>query len=218
MSRRALIVWGGWPGHKPQEGAEKVAALLEPQGVEVTLADDLAAFDDGEALAAYDLITAQWALGSLTREQEVNIREAVRGGTGLGAWHGSADSFRSSVVYQYVLGSQFVAEPGGFTPYRVNVDVHDDPIVAGVEDFDFTSELYYLHVDPAVRVLASTTIDAELVPWAAGARVPVVYTKSFGAGRVFYCSLGHEPADLDHPAVAQFVGRGFGWAARSAAA
>jgi len=215
MSRRALIVWGGWPGHEPRLGAEKVAALLEPQGFEVTLADDLAAFDDGEALAAYDLISAQWALGSLTREQEVNIREAVRGGTGLGAWHGSADSFRTSVVYQYVLGCQFVAEPGGFTTYRVNVDAKDDPLVAGVEDFDVTSELYYLHYDPAVRVLASTTIDGELVPWAAGVRVPVVYTKAFGAGRVFYCSLGHAPSDLDVPAVAQFIGRGFAWAARS---
>lgn len=216
MSRTALIVWGGWPGHKPREGAEKVAALLAEEGIETTLSDDLASFDDGERLARYDLICAQWALGSLTSEQEVNIREAVRAGSGLGAWHGSADSFRSSTVYQYVLGSQFVAEPGGFTPYRVEVDVPEDPIVAGVAGFDFTSELYYLHVDPAVRVLASTTIDGALVPWAAGAKIPVVYTKSFGAGRVFYCSLGHDPADLDHPAVAQFVRRGFAWAARAA--
>ncbi|MDO8187343.1 ThuA domain-containing protein [Conexibacter sp. JD483] len=215
MSRSALIVWGGWPGHKPQEGAEKVAALLEAEGIEATLADDVAVFEDFERLRQYDLISAQWALGSLTRTQEVNLREAVRAGSGLGAWHGSADSFRSSVVYQYVLGSQFVAEPGGFTPYRVEVDVPGDPIVAGVEAFEFTSELYYLHVDPAVRVLASTTIDAELVPWAAGAKIPVVYTKGFGAGRVFYCSLGHDPADLDHPSVAQFIRRGFAWAARA---
>jgi type 1 glutamine amidotransferase len=43
--------------------------------------------------------------------------------------------------------------------------------------------------------------------------MPVAWTRTFGAGRVFYCSLGHTPAVVaDGPAHALMV-RGLLWAA-----
>ena len=35
--RQALIVWGGWEGHEPRQGAEVIQAFLEEDGFDVRL-------------------------------------------------------------------------------------------------------------------------------------------------------------------------------------
>ncbi|MFX8797686.1 ThuA domain-containing protein [Acinetobacter baumannii] len=44
--------------------------------------------------------------------------------------------------------------------------------------------------------------------------VPVAWTKRYGSGRVFYCSLGHAPADISSGPAAKLVRRGMVWASR----
>ena len=56
-----------------------------------------------------------------------------------------------------MVGGQWVAHPGGIIDYRVHIVDHADPITADMEHFDVHSEQYYMHVDPAVDVLATTT-------------------------------------------------------------
>jgi type 1 glutamine amidotransferase len=79
------------------------------------------------------------------------------------------------------------------------------------------SEQYYMHVDPNVKVLATTTFSAEHDDWIAGAVMPVVWKKSFGKGRVFYSSLGHVASDFEVPEVLEIMQRGIRWAAQSKA-
>jgi uncharacterized protein len=101
-----------------------------------------------------------------------------------------------------------VAHPGGIRTYMVNIGPEADPITAGLEDFEVTSEQYYLHVDPVNRVLATTSFwDYD------NAIVPVTWQKTYGAGRVFYCSLGHSADVLAMPPVLTMVRRGLAWAA-----
>jgi hypothetical protein len=58
-----------------------------------------------------------------------------------------------------MTGGQWVAHPGNDgRHYRVNI-VDTNPITQGLPDFDVVSEKYYLHVDPAMRVLAMTTFE-----------------------------------------------------------
>ena len=83
-----------------------------------------------------------------------------------------ADSFRDNVEYQFMVGGQWVAHPGGIIDYRVNVVDHEDPITAGLDDFRMRSEQYYMHVDPINEVLATTTFSGEHVPWIAGNQCP----------------------------------------------
>jgi type 1 glutamine amidotransferase len=40
-----------------------------------------------------------------------------------------------------------------------------------------------------------------------------VWTKMYGKGRVFYCSLGHHVDVLEPPAILEMVTRGLLWAA-----
>ena len=91
------------------------------------------------------------------------------------------------------------------------------PITEGITDFDVkSSEQYYMHVDPAVKVLATTrfpTADGPHVPNGT-VDMPVVWTKVFGKGRVCYNSLGHQANVVDSEPNLTLMRRGFAWAAK----
>jgi type 1 glutamine amidotransferase len=213
--KSALFVWGGWDGHEPRETAHLFAAVMRDEGYEVELSDTLDAFLDQDKLAALDLIVPVWSMGTITPEQERGLLGSVQGGVGIAGWHGGmADSFRANPDYQFMVGGQWVAHPGGIIDYEVNIIDHDDPITAGIPDFEMHSEQYYMHVDPSNQVLATTTFGGDHTPWIAGCVMPVVWKRVWGKGRVFYCSLGHVMEDFDGPEVREIVRRGMLWASR----
>ncbi len=211
--KSALVVWGGWEGHQPKETASLFAGILEGEGYAVEVSNSLDSYLDVEKLQALDLIVPVVTMSTITSEQEKGLLAAVKSGVGLGGWHGGmADSFRNNTEYQFMVGGQWVAHPGNIIDYRVNITNHTDPITAGLSDFDMHSEQYYLHVDPANEVLATTTFTGEHASWIDGAVVPVIWKKHYGAGRVFYCSLGHQLVDFDVPEAREIVRRGLLWA------
>ncbi len=211
----ALIVWGGWEGHQPRECAELWAEILSDEGFDVRLADTLDAYLDAERLRALSLIVPIWTMGVITPDQERGLLQAVAGGVGIAGWHGTmGDSFRNNPEYQFMVGGQWVAHPGNIIEYDVNIVNHDDPITAGLADFHMRSEQYYMHVDPSNEVLATTTFGGAHASWIAGSVMPVVWKRHWGAGRVFYCSLGHQVSDFDVPEAREIVRRGMLWASR----
>ena len=148
MSKRALVAWGGWEGHEPRQSAEVVASYLRHDGIDVTLVAGTAAFANPD-LATFDLIVPVFTMTTIAKPELAALTAAVRAGTGLAGFHGGlADSFRQEVEYQFMVGGQWVAHPGNVIDYRVNITKPADPIVAGIADFDYTSEQYYMHVDP----------------------------------------------------------------------
>jgi type 1 glutamine amidotransferase len=115
-----------------------------------------------------------------------------------------------------MTGGQWVAHPGNDgTNYRVNIVERDHSITRGIEDFDVSSEQYYMHVDPAVKVLASTRFPVAPGPHVPNGQVdmPVTWIKYYGKGRVFYCSLGHQADIVELPPVLDMCTRGLLWAA-----
>jgi len=211
----ALIVWGGWEGHQPRECAVLWAEILRGEGFDVRLADTLDAYLDAERLRALSLIVPIWTMGVITPDQERGLLQAVAGGVGIAGWHGTmGDSFRNNPEYQFMVGGQWVAHPGNIIEYDVNIVNHDDPITADLADFHMRSEQYYMHVDPSNEVLATTTFGGTHASWIAGCVMPVVWKRHWGAGRVFYCSLGHQVLDFDVPEAREIVRRGMLWASR----
>ena len=179
--KSALIVWGGWEGHQPQQGAELFASFLEAQGYAVDVSDTLDAYLNDAKMQTLDLLVPIWTMGTITPEQERGLLSAVRSGVGLAGWHGCmADSFRNNPEYQFMVGGQWVAHPGGIIDYTVTITQPSDPIVAGISDFRMHSEQYYMHVDPLNEVLATTTFSDAHVPWIAGCVMPVVWKKRRG--------------------------------------
>ena len=213
--KRALMVHGGWQGHQPRECVDLFAPILREAGFEVEIADTLDAYLNTEMMLALDLVVPVWTMGTITKEQEQGLLDAVASGVGIAGWHGGmADSFRNSVEYQFMVGGQWVAHPGNIIDYRVNITKHDDPIMAGLADFDMHSEQYYMHVDPSNEVLATTTFSGAHTPWIDGNVIPVVWKRRWGQGRVFYSSLGHVRVDFDVPEAREITRRGMLWASR----
>ncbi len=214
--KKALFVVGGWEGHEPRKCAEIFAPILEKEGFQTEIADTLDVYLDVEKLKELSLIVPVVTMSTITKEQETGLLEAVASGVGCGGWHGGmADSFRQNVRYQFMVGGQWVAHPDNIIDYTVDIVKPDDPIVAGIPTgFRMHSEQYYMHVDPAVDVLATTTFQVKSAPWVNGTVMPVVWTKRYDQARVFYCSLGHVAADFDVPEAREIVRRGLLWAAR----
>ncbi len=213
--KSALFVWGGWEGHEPKQCVDIFAPWLRGQGYEVEIADTLDVYLDEAKMKSLDLIVQVWTMGTITREQEQGLLNAVASGVGFAGWHGGAgDSFRNNPDYQFMVGGQWVAHPGGVIDYEVNITRPDDPIVAGLQDFQMRSEQYYMHVDPSNEVLATTTFRGDILPWIEGVVMPVAWKRRWGQGKVFYCSLGHVASDFDVPEARTIVQRGMLWATR----
>lgn len=215
--KKALIVYGGWDGHDPEGVAHVFREILTGEDFEVTMSDTLEAFRAD--LTGYDLIVPVWTMGTLDEEAERNVCDAVAKGTGIAGCHGGmCDAFRNSTLWQFMTGAQWVAHPGNDSvTYTVELlRETGDPIVEGMADFSLKSEQYYIHVDPAVKVLAVTRFPTADGPHSANGEVhiPVVYTKRWGSGRVFYNSLGHNREIFRIPQARELMRRGFLFAAR----
>lgn len=218
--KRALIMWGGWLGHEPEQVGVIFQDILEKEGFNVTRVNSMEILDDLEALKQFDLFVPLWTMGEITKEQVENVSIALgEHQVGMAGCHGGmCDSFRQSTKWQFITGSQWVDHPGNDgTEYMVNIKkTSDSEIIKGMEDFKVVSEQYYIHVDPSVNVLATTRF-----PVAKGfyetngcVDVPVVYTKRWGKARVFYNSLGHVANVFDIPEALELMRRGFLWATR----
>lgn len=217
--KKALIVYGGWDGHDPDRISKIFAEILRGEDFEVEVADSLDAFCDQEKLMDLDLIVPHWTMGEITDEQLKPVLAAVESGVGLAGIHGGmCDAFRESTQWQFMTGGQWVSHPGGDqAEYMVNINkAASSPIVEGIDDFKIKSEQYYVHVDPAVDVLATTRFPVADGPHAANGEVdvPVVWTKRWGQGKVFYNSLGHQGDIVEIDEVTELMRRGFLWASK----
>jgi uncharacterized protein len=212
--REALIVWGGWAGHEPEQCASIIAQLLEEDGFKVYVENSTEAFAD-PAIGDMSLVVPIYTMSKIEKEELTNLTVAVRGGVGLAGYHGGmCDAFREAVEYQFMCGGQWVAHPGNIIDYKVNITRSDDPIMKDISDFDYRSEQYYMHVDPSNEVLATTTFSGEHAPWIDGVVMPVVWKRRHGKGRVFYSSLGHVASEFEVPEMRTILRRGMLWAAR----
>lgn len=218
--KKGLIVWGGWNGHEPKQVAEVYGQALEKHGFAVEVSDTLDAYTDGEKLKSLDLIVPIWTMGKISSEQLNPLLAAVKAGVGISGCHGGmCDSFRDATEYQFMTGGQWVAHPGNDgVEYKVRITDSSHFITAGSPaEFDVKSEQYYLHVDPAAKVLAVTPM-----PTADGPHVkngpfdmPVVWTKYYGEGRVSYNALGHHADIVAQPDVLRLITRAALWSAHA---
>lgn len=222
--KKALIFQGGWDGHEPVLVSQRFKRLLEAEGFEVNIYDSLECLADGEKLKELDLIVASWTgwAGEVPHDYIVNVSKAVASGVGLAGVHGGmCDAFRQDTEWQFMTGGQWVSHPGGDgVEYTVNVRRGSSPLVEGIEDFKVCSEHYYLHVDPAIEVLATTRFPLITYYHASNKPIdmPVVWTKYWGVGRVFYNSLGHHDDVFDNsPEAQELIRRGMLWAAEGKA-
>ncbi len=219
-TRKALVVWGGWDGHTPEQSVKVFIPWMEEQGFAVEVSGTLEAYADVGKLKAQSLIVQCCTMSKITGEQSSNLLAAVAEGVGLAGWHGGIiDSFREDTSYQFMTGGQWVAHPGNCIPScQVKIADRNHDITRGLADFAIKeTEQYYIHVDPGVHVLCTTTFTGQHgdpSQYAAGTVMPYAYTRHWGKGRVFVACWGHTFKDFDVPEAREIVQRGLLWAAK----
>ncbi|MBX3118016.1 MAG: ThuA domain-containing protein [Fimbriimonadaceae bacterium] len=219
--KKALIVWGGWDGHEPEKVAHFFEGILKDEGFEVEVSTTLDSFLDEEKLNRLSLIVPIVTMSKISWEQVQPVLKAVGDhGVGMAGCHGGmCDAFRESTEWQFLTGGQWVAHPGNDgVRYEMKIDrSNPHEITDGLPDFEVVSEQYYLHVDPGVNVLAYTEFP---LPGVDGPHVknkckmPQVWTKWYGEGKVFYNALGHHCDTLEAEVPRELMRRGFLWAAK----
>ena len=230
ITKKALVVRGGWDGHQPVETTDLFILFLERNGYEVRIEDNTAVYADADYLATVDLILQCNTMTTIEKAEFEGLRAAIEAGTGLGGWHGGiADSYRNNSDYLHLIGGQFACHPGkhpdtltgeqsdNYVPYTVNVlpEAADHPIMQGISDFELVTEQYWVLSDDYIDVLATTTQAVrEWDPWTREVTSPAVWTRQWGKGRIFVATPGHRVEILEDPNVRTIVERGLLWASR----
>lgn len=221
MARKALIVWGGWDGHEPEQVAGLFHDLLKGEGFEVEVSNDMDSFKKADQDQDLKLIVPIITMSKITAEQREPVTRAVSElGVGIAGCHGGmCDAFREDTEWQFMTGGQWVSHPGNDgVRYTVNFDrTKSSPITEGLADFEVESEQYYLHTDPGNVVLATCDFPTAGVdgPHTSNpCKMPQVWTKMYGRGRVFYNALGHNLAVFNTETPRELMRRGFIWAAK----
>jgi len=209
--KKALFLSGGWDGHQPDKIVHIFSEALRKQNFETEVVNSLDLLADEAVLKSYDVISPCWTMGSLTKEQSGGLLGAVKSGVGLAGIHGGmGDAFRGNLDYEWMVGGHFVGHPH-VGDYTVRIKDFASPITQGLPGaFPYNSEQYYMMIDPAVHVLA----DTEYVYEGRHTIMPVAWIRKWGAGRVFYSALGHDPGELEKfPESMTLTVRGLLWAA-----
>src|SRR5258708_8392958 len=89
LMKSALLVWGGWEGHEPKQGAELFSACLREKGYDTQISDTLDVYLDADKLRSVDLIVPIWPMGTITKDQESGLLEAYKSGVGITGCHAS---------------------------------------------------------------------------------------------------------------------------------
>ncbi|MDN4642206.1 ThuA domain-containing protein [Agreia sp. PsM10] len=230
MTKTALVVRGGWDGHQPVEATELFIPFLEQNGFTVRVEESPAVYADSDAMAGVDLIVQANTMNTIEKEEFEGLREAVESGTGLAGWHGGiADSYRNNSDYLQLIGGQFASHPGkhpdertgeqsdNYMPHRIEMTAAaaEHPITQGISDFELVTEQYWVLHDDYNDVLATTTQAVRpWDPWNRPVTSPAIWTRQWGAGRIFVSTPGHRVEILQDTNVRTIIERGLLWAAR----
>lgn len=157
----------------------------------------------------YDVVVDYSTDRGRTAAHHEGLCAFVRSGGGYVGIHGAAvvqdPADPDQAALEALLGGRFLGHPD-LTDLEVTVADRAHPVTAGVEDFTVTDEPYEVRWDDDVAVRAWTRHDAI-------GRMPVVWTRTAGDGRVCYYANGHDARAFVTPAFQRIVTQAIAWAA-----
>ena len=155
----------------------------------------------------------------LTDDQKADLLSFVRDdGKGFVGAHSGITAFFSWPEFGEMIGGRFDEHPWGITDATVVVDDPEFPAMKGFPRRSVRNDEHYQLKDwsrDKVRVLAHLDPDeldltARLVHRKDG-DFPVAWSKSYGKGRVFYSTLGHDDTSWDDPVLQQMYFNALRW-------
>ena len=213
---KKILVMGGGEFHDYEGCCEVMARQLRDlKGYEVEVSiNDLERLRRG-SIDQFDILVFYWTKDHLTEDQKRDLLSwCAEKGKFVGV-HCAATAFRDCPEYEAMLGGRFrkhppyrefyvTVKPGhpamkyfeGITPPSEweNWRVHECKV---------RDEQFLIRYDTRVNVAAEAAFNGRL--W------PVVWTKTWGLGRVYYLSLGHDVPACDNAFFRHLLYAGIGW-------
>jgi uncharacterized protein len=172
-------------------------ALYDANGIRVDCFQD---YEGATQLSPDDLLVSYTSRVAVSDTACAALRSFVERGGRWFALHAS-NSVLDNPHLPQLLGTRFLSHP----PYqRIGVQVTrpDDPLLAGIDDFEVDDELYCMEDCTAdLEVLLHTHWGGEAFgghKFAAQDR-PLLYRRRVGAGGILYLALGHANRPYDKP-------------------
>lgn len=214
---KVLLVTGDdvTPAHNWQEVSKATRDILVDSGkFNVKITESQKELQSASELNGYDLVFLaiyNAKTPTLTDDAKKNLIDFVKSGKGFAVAHLASASYKEWDEFKKLCGRYWVMGKSGHGPrskFMVNVKDSDDPIMKGIQDFEADDELYAkLQGDAPVKVLATANSD-----WSKKTE-PLIYTQSYGNGRVFYEAFGHDGKALNNDSIKKIIVRGCQWAA-----
>lgn len=155
----------------------------------------------------------------LTPSQRADLLAFVREGKGFVAAHSSITSFFSWPEFGTLIGGRFDEHPWDIVEARVIVDDRTFPATRHlppsfviqdehyqIKDFSRDKMRILARLDPAALDLKQPLVHRR------DGDFPIAWAKTYGQGRVFYSTLGHDPESWDNPMVSTMYFEGLKWA------
>ncbi len=208
--QRTLLVFTLTKGYRHGSiplGAEAIKLMGERSGAYETVVSDDPGLFSPDRIGRFDAICFLSTTGTLFEEKALrdSLLDFVRRGGGVVGIHAATDCFSDWPQFGAMMGGYFHGHPwsAGDT-VTVKVERRGDPLCKSfpTPTFSITDEIYQLkspYSRDRLRVLLSIDIGKTDMTKRGIKRVDgdfaISWVRSYGEGRVFYCSLGHR-ADI----------------------
>ena len=149
--------------------------------------------------------------GEFTKEQERNVLEFISNGKGFIGLHGASASFKSHPKYFEMLGGRFIGHKEQ-KDFDIIISDQNHQITKGLTDFTFKDEPYRhdFSIGKDIHILAEANYHDKDDP----ALEPIMWIKTYGNGRVFYCALGHRNISLKDEIFQAIILKAIKWVLR----
>jgi type 1 glutamine amidotransferase len=189
-------------------------------GFEVSASEDVSVFTP-ESLRRFAAVMF-YTTGELpmSEAQKAALTSFVRAGGGFLGVHSATDTFYLWPEYLKLIGGYFNEHPW-HQPVTIQVADPSSPLLGFLApSFTIMDEIYQisdfadggshvlLRLDPSSVDLSAPGVHPRFYGW------PLAWTRSYGAGRVFYTALGHEEAVWRDPRYQHLLRNAILWAMR----
>ncbi len=135
------------------------------------------------------------------------FEQYISTGGGVLAIHSATASFMGSSCYMDIIGGRF-KDHGPISTFEV-IPVPKSKIFTPIQPFLIKDELYIHDLKPGIRPHFIAMDEHE--------QVPLVWTRSYGRGRVCYASPGHQAETMRHPHYQRLLQQGLKWVSEGSA-
>ncbi|MBN2351620.1 MAG: ThuA domain-containing protein [Spirochaetales bacterium] len=211
--RVLFLCFGDDTYHDHGAAGDYLRRFLGGRGFDVSVSNDPASSLVPAALAACDAVVLYAVSASAPAENVDHLLKAVSGArlndrkrpVGFCGVHGATTSFQDNAGFRNMLGASFVSHPDMGPLYEFTVKDRSHPVTAGLADFRLKDELYCFDTHAPFTTLVSCRHET--------VERPVVWTKGYGSGNVFYIALGHGLEQMSDPNFQALLANGVHWAA-----